>query len=148
MFCKCTNLETVEMSGVTAIGNHAFNNCESLQTISGLDTVKTVGVNAFARCIALKSIQLDAVETVESSAFSGCTSVKTISLGSAGHALSIANINAFTNCKALENLILYNTTIPKATTGTKTQMGVNSTNGLTVTMYGGIQAAGCDRHFA
>lgn len=54
-----TNYATLEGNGflsATSIGNSAFANCGSLQTLAAFPSVLTIGVRAFANCIALQGI--------------------------------------------------------------------------------------------
>ena len=57
---------------VTAIGEGAFNECDSLTSIKLPSTLKTIGVLAFQLCTELKEIRIPAsVEVLESACFMG-----------------------------------------------------------------------------
>ena len=58
MFCRCTALETVDLSDkVTEIGEKAFWECTDLKTVDGFDAVSTIGREAFQGCSSLENIQ-------------------------------------------------------------------------------------------
>lgn len=60
-------------NGVTAIGDYAFMECESLQTVSIPNSLRRVGKCAFTECTSLSSVSLpDAVTEIGSMAFYGC----------------------------------------------------------------------------
>jgi limonene-1,2-epoxide hydrolase len=55
MFCRCTALETVDLSDkVTEIGEKAFWECTDLKTVDGFDAVSTIGREAFQGCSSLE----------------------------------------------------------------------------------------------
>ena len=58
MFCRCTALETVDLSDkVTEIGEKAFWECTDFKTVDGFDAVSTIGREAFQGCSSLENIQ-------------------------------------------------------------------------------------------
>ena len=58
MFCRCTALETVDLSDkVTEIGEKAFWECTDLKTVDGFDAVSTIRREAFQGCSSLENIQ-------------------------------------------------------------------------------------------
>ena len=58
------------------IGNYAFNNCTSLESVVIGDSVESIGNYAFYECTSLKSIEIpDCVEHVGEHAFDKCTSL-------------------------------------------------------------------------
>jgi hypothetical protein len=66
-------------SGVTNIGNVAFQNCNNLQWITISEGVTIIGVRAFENCSSLSAIAIPAsVATIESQAFKGCTALTSI----------------------------------------------------------------------
>ena len=68
-------------SGVTNIGQFAFDGCSSLETISLPNTVTNIGSYAFSHCENLKSISLpDNLESLGGSAFEYCKKLQEISL--------------------------------------------------------------------
>ncbi len=61
---------------VTAIGNNAFESCESMTGIAVPDSMVTIGHRAFVNCKNLKSAILhDGITIIGDRAFSGCENV-------------------------------------------------------------------------
>lgn len=65
---------------VTAIGELAFCENETLQRVVLADTITTIGMDAFCDCTALSAITMPGVTNIESDAFAGCTSLDHIVL--------------------------------------------------------------------
>lgn len=85
-----------------AIGNHAFDGCESLTSIVIPGSVGTIGDYAFNGCTALINANLEAdVKIIGDYAFNGCTAMTGIDIpGSIG---TIGNY-AFNGCTALTGI--------------------------------------------
>ena len=95
--------------GVTNIGNNAFNDCYSLQSVTIPDSVTTIGYSAFESCKNLQSVTIpDSVTTIGFSAFSSCDSLQSVTIPDS--VTTIGNY-AFENCKSLESV-----TIPDSVT--------------------------------
>ena len=103
----CYNITSVtfgENSQLTSIGDGAFNWCESLESITIPDGVKSIGNYAFAGCSALESITIpDSVLNIGDSAFEGCTALESITIPDS--VLSIG-YSAFKECTALKNITI------------------------------------------
>jgi hypothetical protein len=70
-------------SGVTSIGNWAFNQCGNLETATIPDSVQNIGDAVFALCAKLESIIIGTdVTSMGFSVFSGCTSLTSITFKS------------------------------------------------------------------
>ena len=68
-------------STLTTIGQYAFYDCTSLQTVTFEkgSRLKTIEESAFEDCTELTSIEIPAsVETIEDSAFKGCSKLATV----------------------------------------------------------------------
>lgn len=64
-------------NGVTTIGEHAFNGCNKIETISIPDTVTNIKTAAFFECTGLTSIEIpESVTEMGHSVFYGCTNLK------------------------------------------------------------------------
>lgn len=93
-------------SGITRIGNKAFENCVNLTSVTLPDTITTIGVFAFNRCSSLESITIPyGVTKIERSAFDGCTSLSTILLPDS---LQVIEMHAFVSCTALTSITIPN----------------------------------------
>lgn len=98
-----TTIQTVNLPNtVVTIGNSAFANSTSLQTIN-LENVKFIGYYAFNSCIALDNIRLENIVTLEYYAFTNCSSISVIVLpetlvGEIDH--------CFQNCSGLESIVI------------------------------------------
>ncbi len=77
LIAGCRN--TVIPDSVTEIGNYAFWNCSSLQSIVIPDSVTKILVAAFYGCSSLQSIVIpDSVTRIGRGAFEGCSSLQSI----------------------------------------------------------------------
>ena len=86
-------------SGVTTIGNNAFNGCVGLTSIEIPAGVTTIGDYAFNGCVGLTSIDIPAsVTTIGFSAFGGCAGLTTIDIPAS--VTTIGN-KAFGDCVGL-----------------------------------------------
>ncbi|MCQ2250736.1 MAG: leucine-rich repeat domain-containing protein [Bacteroidales bacterium] len=80
-FMGTSNLLSIEMPGVTNIGNRAFYRCTSLVLTSLPDIVDHIGNQAFQDCINLEQITIPSnVEFLGDDAFFGCPSLKSITI--------------------------------------------------------------------
>lgn len=76
--CRDRINKVVIGTGITRIGNSAFENC-SLSEIEISDTVESIGGNAFYSCDQLTSITIPAgVKTIEDTIFTWCSSLSRI----------------------------------------------------------------------
>ena len=101
---KTSIVSVVVNSGVTSIGNCAFNSCSNLSTVSLPSGLKTIGTRAFSNCDALVSISLPAgVTSIGSYSFSDCDKLKNVDLPSS---MTTIGENAFSNCSSLSNITL------------------------------------------
>ena len=119
--------DTIDGYTVTEIGESAFANQTSIQTVKFPANLKQIGAKAFANCTGLTEVTLpDTIVGVGSYAFSGCTALKKATLNNGRINIVVGmfanctalsevvipdtvenvNIYAFLNCKALKNLKL------------------------------------------
>ena len=94
---------------VTSIGNYAFEDCESLTSVTIGDSVTSIGSSAFYSCSSLKSITIgDSVTSIGSYVFSYCRSLTSVTIGD-----SVTSIGwmAFYDCDSLTSV-----TIPDSVT--------------------------------
>ena len=107
-FYNCTSLETIDLSGtqVETIGDSAFFECLSLTSIDLGNSVTTIGQNAFYLCSSLTSIDFpNSVTTIGSSAFQNCTSLTSITVHANNN--SFSDINGVLFNKNQSTLIQY-----------------------------------------
>ncbi len=90
---------------VTGIGDEAFYQLSTIQSIKLPDSVTFIGKFAFAGCTSLETIEIPASVTyIDSTAFYGCTSLKNV-IFKGTELVSIGDF-AFLECTALENIVL------------------------------------------
>ena len=103
-FDGCSGLTSIEIpSSVTSIGNHAFSWCSGLTNIKIPSGVTSIGYGTFWSCSGLTSIKIPSgVTSIEDWAFDGCVGLTSIKIPS-----SVTNIGvfAFKNCKNLDVII-------------------------------------------
>ena len=123
-FDGCSNLASVTIpNSVTSIEGSAFVYCRSLAFLSIPDSVTSIGSSAFNGCRSLTSITIpDSVTSIESYIFSGCSGL--ISLTIPENVTSIES-NAFYGCSGLISF-----TIPEGVTSIESST-FNGCSGLT-----------------
>ncbi len=104
-FAECKGLIEVTLgSGLTAIGESAFEGCTSLEKITIPGKVKTIGSKAFKKCTALDTVKLsDGISEIGTEAFYECSKLKTVSFPKT---LKTVGIRAFSSCKSLASVKL------------------------------------------
>ena len=89
---------------LTTIGEHAFNGCTSLTSVTVPEGVTTIGERAFNGCSSLKSVTLpESVKTIGGRAFYACTSLTQVNIPDG---VSSIAIETFYQCSSLENIII------------------------------------------
>ena len=91
---------------VTAIGGSAFNDCDSLTSVTLPNSITRIGSGAFAECGSLTSIKIpDSVTTIGENAFFECVNLTSVTLPN-----SITRIeeNTFGDCKSLTSIMIPN----------------------------------------
>lgn len=134
-FSNCSSLKTVKMAKLETIGSKAFQYCSALNTGMNWSTKLTkIGSSAFKGC-GFESLDLSAIVTdtismetgvfegctkltsvefpagmteIPGATFKGCNKLKSVNFEPTGTVSKITAIyeNAFTNCAALERLII------------------------------------------
>ena len=91
-------------SGVTSIGDSAFDSCYSLSSITIPDSVTSIGNGAFSSCYSLSSITIpDGVTSIGDSAFESCYSLSSITIPDS---VTSIGVYAFYNCCSLSSIII------------------------------------------
>ena len=104
-FDGCGNLQSVSLPGtMKVIGNCAFSNCPALTEAVIPDGVVTIGISAFYQDTGLMTVTIpDSVVSIGGNAFGGCSSLTAVTIPG-----SVANIGdqAFNDCIGLTELVL------------------------------------------
>ena len=113
-FANCENLTKVtfdydyDQAGLESIGNSAFTQCASLESIVMLtdddysipNSVTSIGKNAFYGCSALEKISIPSgVTTIEENTFYGCSNLTRVIESYAGSSLTTIGSGAFSRSK-------------------------------------------------
>ena len=104
-FQDCESLMHVAISdSVTSIGEFAFQECESLTEVEIPSSVKSIGMQAFFVCEKLQSIKIPfGVVSIEPSTFDGCRALQSVEIPS-----SVTSIGgeAFVRCGSLTEVTI------------------------------------------
>ena len=107
--CHESAVSVVIPDGVTAIGENAFNKCESLKSVVIPESVREIGKCAFHYCEALESVVIPkGVTAIGNCAFANCSRLKEVVIPEGVTEISYC---AFEKCSALEEV-----TIPESVT--------------------------------
>ena len=93
-------------NSVTSIGNKAFSDCTSLQSVTIPNSVTSIGDEAFSSCVSLQSVTIpNSVTKIGDEAFYLCESLQSITIPN-----SITSIgdNAFSDCESLQSVTIPN----------------------------------------
>ena len=97
--------QVVIPSGVTSIGDYAFENCDSIVTVTIPNGVTNIGNYAFKGCDRLESVTISkTVERIEQQAFNACGSLTNVNIQGSG--LTFIGYRAFYDCVSLQEIIL------------------------------------------
>lgn len=127
-FQNCYALQSATISSsVTSVGTYAFSNCYSLQSATIPSSVTSVGTYAFYSCSALQSVTIpSSVTSIGSNTFGGCYSLQSATIPSS---VTSIGASAFYSCSALQFVI-----IPSSVTsiGNNAFRGCNSLQSVTI----------------
>ena len=127
-FEDCWSLQSVTIpDSVTSIGDLAFYDCRSLHSVTIPDSVTSIGESAFEGCSSLQSVTIpDSVTSIGDSAFEFCDSLHSVTIPD-----SVTSIgdDAFHECLSLQSV-----TIPDSVTsiGDSAFSGCSSLQSVTI----------------
>ena len=122
-------------SGITNIGDNAFNYCYSLTTIAIPNSITTITNNTFQYCYSLKSVVIpSSVTTIPGGMFQTCYSLTSVAIPG-----SVTNIgaNAFAACHCL-----IDTTIPNSITTIENNLFNNNNILVSIIIPNGVTTIG------
>ena len=81
-FFDCSSLQSVTIpESVTSIGNYAFSWCENLQSVTIPNSVTSIGNNAFSNCSSLQSVTIpNSVTSIGNNAFWDCSDLQSVTI--------------------------------------------------------------------
>lgn len=104
-FKDCTTLESVLFwADVKSIDDYAFSGCTALSKISIPNETTYIGKHAFEGCTNLSSLIIWGSPGIDDYAFSGCESITSLSVSQGTKRIGA---HAFDGCKALESVIIW-----------------------------------------
>ena len=125
---------------VIAIGESAFFECSSLQSVVISDSVKSIGNFAFFSCTSLQSIVIpNNVQTIGSAVFLNCSSLQSVTIGSG---IQTITEEAFTGCQSLQSIV-----IPDNVQTIEYKAFMSCYNLESVTIGSGVQNIGGDAFY-
>jgi len=100
-----TEIKSVDIvSGVTSIGNFAFDSCRNLTSITIPNSVTSIGSFAFIYCSNLTGVAIpESVTSIQENTFYGCSNLTSVTIPN-----SITSIGdfAFYSCSRLTNIVI------------------------------------------
>ena len=97
-----TNITSVDLNGVTKIGDNAFKGCTGIKTIKA-PKLESVGSHSFEGCTALEALELPMIKTIGERAFENANALTSLSLGKS---LESIVSNPFQSSTSLTSLTL------------------------------------------
>ena len=127
-FQDCESLTSITIpEGVTSIGSSAFSYCTSLTSITIPEGVTSIGDCTFSHCSSLTSIAIpEGVTSIGDDAFASCGSLTSITIP---ESVTSIGISVFSGCSSLSSI-----TIPEGVTsiGNWAFYGCNSLTSITI----------------
>jgi len=113
-FSNCSSMTTFYAPLAVSVATYGFYNDRALTSVT-LSSCCILGQYAFYYCSSLSEINLPMVyRGVGSNAFASCSSLSTVKIGSSATSTSTSQViysSAFTYCRNLLSLYLYNSTV-------------------------------------
>ncbi len=102
-FAHCTSLKSIDLQNVTTIEADAFSGLESLETITNLTSVQSIGNRAFYGCTGITG-SLCVFASIGSKSFYGCEHITALKILPYDYSSAFIGDSAFENCTALKSL--------------------------------------------
>ena len=130
------SIKTVNIAnGITAVGDYALYDCNSLTNVAILNSVTTIGDYAFGDCDSLANVRIGkGVKTIGGKAFCNCPALTTVTIPDS--VIAIGN-GAFSNCPGLTTV-----TIPDSVTAIEDKAFCGCTSLASVTLGNGVKTIG------
>lgn len=109
-FYNCTSLQSISLSNaLDTIGNYAFAGCYNMASIQmdRASDITAIGTHAFEDCQALTTIEIPVnVMVIGDAAFKGCWSLQSIDLCGGGQNVALRSMGCdmFVNCRKLQSV--------------------------------------------
>ena len=99
-----SKVKTVEIeSGITSLGEYAFNRCSNLSKVSLPESIDTISKAAFRYCESLTSLELpDSIRYIDEYAFLGCTGITAVKFPKKVTRISYYAFRDCTNLKTIQ----------------------------------------------
>ena len=97
------DIKTVVITGVSSVGEYAFDGCSSLQSIILGDSVTEIKAFAFQHCESPTYVDLNKVVTLQTQTFFDCKNLKDIVINESTKHIGT---HAFDGCASLESIII------------------------------------------
>lgn len=125
-FFEYSSLQSVEIpDSIVLIGNYAFFKCSSLQSVGIPNNIAAIGTAAFFECASLGAVEIPNNVSISDLAFNGCSGLTFIELPAA---IGTVAVTAFRNCP---NAFLYYPSSQSGLSATK-----NTRANIEYTVYG------------
>ncbi len=101
---KCAALSSLDLSGVTYIGNQNFWQCTSLTSVIIPSSVSSTGTYCFYQCAGLNSLTIqNGITTIGADAFNGCMALQSVTIPNSVVTISA---RAFAGCNGVTSVVL------------------------------------------
>ena len=104
-FSECSSLQSVTIpNSVTNIGGRAFQGCSNLQSVTIPNSVTSIGIGAFYSCSSLRSITIpNSVTTIGVGAFEFCSNLQSVTIP---NSVTTIGEDAFFDCSSLQSVTI------------------------------------------
>ena len=135
-FRDCSSLESITIpNGVTSIGDLAFNGCINLKSITIPESVTSIGYSTFEECNGLTAVTIpDSVTSIDDWAFRNCSNLESVTIP---NGVTKIGDGAFIDCIRLERI-----TIPESVTSIGNSMFEGCVGLVTVTIPDSVTSIG------